>query len=215
MAVVLGWFGAPATLGQSAEPLHIAMEIGLTPEALIVADFLPQEARTIVMRLEGATAQRTALAETHAALSAQVHLVTSLREQANTNPGDGELRQDLAEAESQLTAVREALATAQQALRDVVLNGFAQQDVARLTVYRDGVPFKTPPEYRVGDRSDAEWLAIEAALRAEARATRRGEALEAAHAQLLAGLRADPDVQAAAQRLAQGTELMESAFDGE
>jgi len=139
MAVVLAWCGAPATLGQSAEPLHIAMEIGLTPEALVVADLSPQEAQTIVTRLEGATAQRTALAETHAALSAQVHLVTTLREQVSANPGDGELRQDLAEAEVQLTAVREALATAQQALRDVALNGFGQQDVARLTVSHSAI----------------------------------------------------------------------------
>lgn len=191
----------------------LAAAVGLTPESLVVADVTPVQASAMMTdlvtfgdlqaELEGAMQDlvdaKIVLAQAEAAL--------------RLDPSD-EARQLQVQQSRQNLANSELLLNEKQS--DVfteAVAGLPPQKAGSLQLWISAAGADVPAEFRVLQRSEDDWKAVEKALRAERRALRRGEALEPAMEQLLTALRTEPAVVAAKQRLDSHLPAMKALFD--
>src|SRR5690606_21921624 len=112
------------------------------------------------------------------------------------------------EGAAQLSAAKEELAEANAEVGVLLDQLFSDStatlsgpQVATLAIARESVARNVLPQYRVLDLSEPEWIAVEAALRAERRAQRTGEPMPEAASSLLQVLNTNPLVTAAAAAL--------------
>lgn len=191
---------------------HVAIEVGLTPEALVIADLSAQAAAAMLSRLDAATSERGDLIAAHAAVTQAVQQVGALKAAVRLNPGDETLLTQLAAAQSALASARTDLEEAQDALFDIATDGFSGQVVQWLNASRDSLLRPLPAAYRATVRSEADWIHIARALRIEAACTRLEEDVPDEVESLLADVRSEPAVQWAAQRLTTNLGSMQTAF---
>jgi hypothetical protein len=141
------------------------------------------------------------LANAHSLFEAKAASLVSAESALAAAPTNETLESARNEARSQAGVASAALRAAPAAIRAAVMANISQDKRALLDAYNAGAGRKTPPEFKAILRSEAEWTALEGALRAEARATRRGETLAEGHASLLSTARANEAVSTAKTRL--------------
>lgn len=212
-AAVCGLAGGTATAARAQSATAIAPELGLTPESLVMAGFQPADASLMLQRIDAAATQRQSLATAHAGLDAAIHNLGEALRMLGENPTDPELLQQASAARQAVVSARGALAQAQAALAELVLDGFAAPLVEELEDYRSGEPYRVPPAFRADPRNASEWRLIEAALRMETRCDRTGEELPQEYTQVLTTVRLDPDVVLAQARLDTGLAAMRQVFE--
>lgn len=188
-----------ATHASTVAPRPCAVELGLSPEAIVIAGGTADDVASIVTALEAATSLRAVLAQRRADADAIVAALSAFNERAQR-----EVMTEAEEAEGEqlrasLAAARDAILSAEAILRAAVLSGHSGVNDAVVQTQVHNGHRMVPPEFRVLDLSPAEWQAIERALRRER--SDAGAALSESEQQLLTAVRADEAVGAAKQRL--------------
>lgn len=186
-----------------------AMECGLTPEALVIAD-AAADASSILGRLESATALRTLLALQRATLDSASAACGDLMRQVAA--ADTEIAEAQASARTALAAAQSALVATRAEVFEQATQGLSQTKIDHLTAWRASAGASVPAAYRARSASEVQWQKIEGALRSEQRAARRGEALDEESAALLASVRGDLEVIAAAARLEQQLTAVQASY---
>lgn len=212
--LVLAGLNANAVV-QERPLTEYAVEVGITPESLVIADFTVTESTTIFGQLDAAEDEREAVDYAHAEIVSDSVTVAQLRQALAYDPENDDLLSQLEQAEADLAMSRATLDANQQDLLDVALEGMISTSIQALDTWRDGCTFRVLPEFRVADREDEKWRALEVAVRAEKRAIRRNEELDEDNATLLAEVRSDPDVQQAILRLDENLETMQAWFESQ
>lgn len=185
----------------SPDTAILAARIGITPEGLAVAGFTQQEAEEIGEDLAGESQHAAALNAAAALVESRAAALAAAESALAASPSSENLAAARTAARNDLAAAQAALAAAPATVRTALLAEANAGKKAKLEVFIAAARFITPPEFKVVSRTDAEWKALEGALRAEARAARRGETLDQAKATLLASVRGNADVIAAKARL--------------
>ncbi len=190
----------------------LAARIGLTPEALVVAGFSSNEAKAIVDELGTNGDHASTLASAQSLVDTKAAALTVAHAALQGSPGSSELIAGRNVARSELSAAQVALQAAPATVRTALVLAADPGKKALLETYVAGSGHATPPEFKAVSRTDAEWTALEGALRAEARATRRGETLAEGHASLLSTARANEAVSAAKTRLDNNLASVKAVF---
>ncbi len=210
-------FGSAALashLAEQATPhVGIASQIGITPELVIVAGFDGTSVTTMLSRLEAATTERQAVEACHAACDAANTEAAARRATYLASPDEEGVRQHYETAMAAAATARENLRSALDDLFEVVTDGLNGTWVAKLEAIRLVDSIDLPPQFLALSLTEPQKARLQAALRAEQRAQRRGEALETHYAELLADLRGEPVVQQAQTRLSQMLATIEGLFE--
>lgn len=186
-------------------------EIGITPESVVIADLDTESAMVILGRVQSAVALRESLAAEHETADSVASTITELSE-LMLNDVDEDLQQEYEAAVATLAARQQQITALREGLFDLALDGFPAPKIQRITVWRQGSPYRVQRKFRAKELEHDTWKAIERALRAERRAIRIGEELDEVPAQLLADIRSDPAVVEAGIRLEANFEAMKLLF---
>lgn len=196
-------------------PMAAADELGISPESLIVCGFTDASAanvQSILCGLGGAESLRADLTAVREAVEETAEACREMSHALLVEPENQSLLSQFGTLMSDLAAHEAALASARDALLDVVLDGFPVEDVALLKSWQEHSDFVVPASFRAVLRSHEEWCDIHRALRAEARAARTGATLGQSYSDLLAAVRADPAVAEAETQLLMLSSQVESMF---
>ncbi len=211
-AVIVGVLTIAARPALAQNARGVWAEIGITPESVVIADLNAQSAMVILGRVESAVALRESLSSQHNAADAVAATITELSELMLNAAADEDLQQEYEAAVATLAAGRQQITALREALFDLALDGFPAPKIQRITVWRQGSPYRVRRAFRAKELEHDTWKAIERALRAERRAIRVGEDLDEEPAQLLADLRSDPAVVEAGIRLEANFDSMKLVF---
>ncbi len=152
-------------------------EIGITPESVVIADLDAQSVMVILGRVESAGALRESLSSQHDAADVVAATITELSE-LMLNDVDEDLQQEYEAAVATLAAGQQQITALREALFDLALDGFPAPKIQRITVWRQGSPYRVQRAFRAKELERDTWKAIERALRAERRAIRLAEELD-------------------------------------
>lgn len=205
---------AAARSARAESLLDAAADLGITPHSMLVAGATPAQAEEILIALEGATDERAQLEARRVDAHAAAEAATLLADAASMTE-DADVHTAYEASLAALAAIQSEVASLRATLRNQVTNGLTTEQLQRLAAWRDAGPQRAPHEFRVATRTAESWQAIERALRAEARAIRRGNDLALEHAQVLLLVRAEPAVQVAAVAIATQWPAMAAVFDSE
>ena len=189
----------------------VCAETGITPESVVIANLDAQSATVILGRVQSAVALRESLSSQHDAADAVAATITELSE-LMLNDADEDLQQEYEAAVATLAARQQQITALREGLFDLALDGFPAPKIQRITVWRQGSPYRVQRKFRAKELEHNTWKAIERALRAERRAIRTGEDLDEEPAQLLADIRSDPAVVEAGIPLQANFEAMKLLF---
>ena len=211
-AVIVGALTIAARPALAQNVRGVWAEIGITPESVVIADLDAQSAMVILGRVESAVALRASLSAQHDAADTVAATITELSELMLNAAADEDLQQEYEAAVATLAAGQQQITALREALFDLALDGFPAPKIQRITVWRQGAPYRVQREFRAKELEHDTWKAIERALRAERRANRLGEELDEEPAQLLADIRSDPAVVEAGIWLAANFDPMKVVF---
>ena len=127
--------------------------------------------------------------------------ITELSDELVNGQGDDDVLAAYDDAFASLETQLLQLEQARKQLFALATEGLVPEKTSRLVFWRATSQFRVPAEFRVLDRDEAEWAAIERAVSAENSAMRRGESVPAEHAALLNELRTGVEVGEASVRL--------------
>ena len=194
IAIVMLCAAAQSVSAQvGSDVIATAVELGITPESLVLAELDPH-ADAILARIDLATDERAMLHQIKLSAVGLADQVTHLKQIVMASEYDPELMQSLVDAQASLDATMASIRSAREAIFESVMEGFEQEQVDRVLVWQSAGARSVPHELRSVAREDEEWDRIEVALKAEARANRRGEIVSPSHAAVLAQAWADPTV---------------------
>lgn len=179
----------------------VAAWIGITPESMVVAQFDVPQATAVLNALDESSELRGAIADQHAQADAASDAVTTLSESLQANPDDPDLLASFEEASTALAAAQSQIEALRNDLFAAAVASASEAQRQRLIIWRSAGDRRIPAEARVQAHPADEWQQVEAAVRAERRALRRGEELDTEQAALLNTIRSHPDVVQAAANL--------------
>lgn len=213
-ATATGFLGAVAAPGHApVSVLQVAAEVGVTADGLACSGFVAADAAAMLARLEAATDERAALAESWQAVQQQGPVVTAARAEAEANRLDTALRAEFDAATTTYRNLVNQLRTRQGALFDVAVNGCAMEAVDRLRLFNTARLQGLPPAMRVVNWSASTLESLQRAVVAEQRAARRNEYVQADAATTLANARSNAAVADAEQWLVSRKAAIASAFE--
>ncbi len=188
-----------------------ALSLSVSPEALVVADATLDAPMLIAIRIEASDEELNVLFSLDEGIAESMALIESLQEALAADPGLAivGLAAAIDDRDALIlarTQVASSIATA--IVQD--LPAFASEGLAR---WRSAAAYRVPPEFRVLDRSAAEWRLIERAYRRCVAAEIRGESPDPTDQALIAAIVADPMVAAARSRLLTTLEAMTAAYE--
>ncbi len=211
----LAFAGCAATCGASAQAesdvIAVAIEIGLTPESIVLAQ-LDEELPGLLLALESVPEMRQALDQAHESADVAAALLTELSKEMLSEAADPYLVAEYQSAMTELNDSRAQVETFREVVFQHVTNPISQDQLDALALWRDASIYRVPAAFMVLDRTPEEWKIVEKAMRAEKRAMRRGETLNAAYAQLLGDIRSDIDVVEALQRIEANLATIDQVF---
>lgn len=212
-AVIVGALTIAAGPALAQNVTGVWAEIGITPESVVIADLDAQSAMMILGRVQSAVALRESLSSQHDAADAVAAAITELSELMLNAAADEDLQQEYEAAVATLAAGQQQITALREALFNLALDGFPAPKIQRITVWRQGAPYRVQRPFRAKELEHDAWKAIERALRAERRAIRLAEDLDEEPAQLLADIRSDPAVVEAGIRLEANFDPMKLLFE--
>jgi len=204
--------GAAFAQEQNSNTRVLAMQVGITPESVVIAEFDAAAAQTMLSRIDQATGYHNAIAAEQNAMNQVIDTITELSHTLQTEPGDQDLQQQYDTALAQKNAIQQELDLLFDELFALAVEGYPTSKVQQLEVYHSGLSYRAPAHFRAVERTEAQWKAIEAALRAEARAERLGADLNDEDASLLQAARSEPAVIEAQMRLENNLASIKAVF---
>lgn len=194
-AVSAALIGSTAMADVTQATISIAHRLVINAESMSAAGVSYVAAAQALDTLQAADDLSWAYLSAIEAVDAATATVTARHAEAAT--GDDDAIVAYAAAQVALSTAVTAAATARDALIAEVTDALPALQAAKLAAYQAASDEKVPPAYRVATYTAAEWDAIEVALRAEKRATRKGTELADEHEAVLLDVRANPQVIAA------------------
>lgn len=207
--LLMGTFLASNATANNLETL--AAELGVCPESAIVAGV--ENIAPILNAIDAESGLQQSLASHREALLTASTNVTALWQALEIDSENQSLHSQYESAVAAKLSAQTQISVALQALFEAATENLSEQQVQRLTNWRLSQGRKVPPEFRIKQRTDQDWMNLEIALIAEKRAMRLGTALNEAQAELLADARADLEVIEAATALQNELPLMEAQFE--
>lgn len=202
----------PAQPVVSTATVMTAHMLGFSTKSLAASGVTSQQATAILENIAESPTLVTALDSADEAASAAGQALTAAQE---TLRGPFATSESFAAVTTAQTAFSEAM-TARLAARTALFNAatesLAPETKAKIVASTAGAVHRVPTEFTVVARTPEEWMSIEVALRAEARAVRLETTLAESHATLLAAVRSEEDVIAAETALASGLAGIETAY---
>lgn len=170
----------------------------LSPAALAASGLSAQQAADLIGRArghmnEGSTNYEQVFA-THRAATLQVR---TLQQRVQAGTATSEDNSALAAAQSALTSAASAREDAVASFLDATLVGLSETAIASLTQLRANRSVDLPMQYLVVARSEGDWLKLRDSLAIEREAAAKGESVDSATSEFLAGVNTDPAVIAA------------------
>jgi hypothetical protein len=190
-----------------------AASVGLTPESMVVADIDIAQVAPMLTAVQSEVELRQSLNAQHAAADVAAVNVTNLSELLQQSPDDEQLVAQHEAALNALQTAKDQIEALRGELFESATAPASADQITKLLVWRSGDGFRVPPEFRAVERTEDEWRAIEAALRAESRALRLNEELDELHAQLLNNVRSQAAVIDAGSRLQTDLQAVQTLFE--
>ncbi len=187
--------------------------LGITPETLALVGCGPSEARAVATRTRENGAALETWETEESDLAQLSRELRPLLEAARSKPFDQDARAAYTTKRRELASARLRLAAARDAVFETVTIGFNADQITVLRRCGARMHTGTPPEFWVVDCSAAEWRKVQLALTAERRAERRGDAVPAEHADVLAAVREQTQVREAARLLEMNCATLRQALD--
>lgn len=182
------------------ETVEIAKTIGLTPEALVVADCADVAPQILSHLLTASSLCADFTARTDL-LQVRLGEASDLSACLLDDPGSDATCTSLIAVVQEIDTIRDALEILRDTARTTATTGLTADEIAGLERWRRASRYRVPAAVRCLDRTDGEWRAIERVFRMHQRAVRTGVPLEDEDATLLASVVNDPAVQACQARL--------------
>jgi len=192
---------------------HLAVSVGLTPEAVSIAGLNAQDAASILIRLGEATNAQATLTEARSAAQNSADQIRLLTAQVMLDPQNPELGAQLNQWEAALATSNAAIVSAESALVDAALGNLAPQARALVQRVHAGCVHGLPVEFAVAELSPEEFARLQESLVAERRAERVGIDVAAEHSAALSEARGSSPVVQAGQRCAATLAQIRIAFD--
>lgn len=205
-----GMGGARAHGQVAVSPIDSAVQIGLSPEALVVAD-LDAYTDSILAQMNAAENLRSQLKSAQEAVTSAVDTLSIINLMIVEADDSSSAVQHEAAALALQIACSQLDQVAQQ-MRNEIAMDLPVNGVALLTMLSISHEFAVPAEFRIMPLSVEQWKDVEGALRAERRALRRGESLDADQDQLLSTIRGSSDVIAASMRTTTHLSIVQTMF---
>lgn len=200
----------------SAPLALIAADLGVVPEALVIAGITSaNEINAIFQSLDEATELRQAYIDARLAIDEAAETMSALSAFLRMNPQDSELIAQYESAAAAKLNAEQSFASTREALESAAFDGFSGQAITAIQTWRASAHRRVPPEFRVLQRTDEQWKAIEAAVRAQQRSAQFGTSLHPDHADLLVDIAAETAVIDAANNLATYLSFVQSAVQQE
>lgn len=194
-----------------------AIAVGVSPESLAASGCDAATANAILQSLTAAAGLR---------LQYEQYLTTCDASNANASgyadlltdaSSDYQDREDvIAESELAEEAFQDSIDDAKvrrDALLAVAMYAAPAGIQAKIQAFTAAAIYEVPDEFRVLTQTANEWEALEVAVRAEAKATRKGTTLDSVFKDLLDDTRAEPDVIAAKAGLDANYDAMVTVFE--
>jgi hypothetical protein len=191
----------------------VAAEIGLDAAALAAAGIDAAGCGAMVQRLAAAPEPLGGLETAKNAMVAASDALEVARQAAQD--GSVEAAASIPQREAAVQSASTSLAAVRNALRGLALDGVSPEAAAKLNAIDAVRKRRVPTEFMVVARAEGDWDQLERAVRREERCQRTGEPLEAEYATLLASIRAEPAVAAAAASIAALLPSVEAALVAE
>lgn len=189
----------------SAEVLAATIEIGFDAEALSAAGLAPSDVESLLARVSSAEAARATWLAAREAL-ASVNSLLSV-------DGDNDVPAESPSLIAARDAADAALDEAEAGLRSAALDSLPAATVSTLNALHLNRRRTVPVEFRVLELTEPQWRDLAQAVRAEGRANRTGEEMDADSAELLAGMRSQPSVAAAKTAVESHRTEIEAVFN--
>jgi hypothetical protein len=192
---------------------RVAPEIGLDAAALAAVGINAEACAAMLQRLVASSVAIDGLDQAKTGLLGASEALEEARQSAQD--GSSEAAATIGEREASVQAASSTVAGLRAALRGIALDGVSPAAVAMLNAIDGNRKRRVPTEFMVVTRSDSDWEMLERAIRREGRCQRTGETLEPEYASLLASVRAEPAVAAAALSIASLRPAVEAALVAE
>ncbi len=212
-AVLFGLVTHSADSASAANVLGIAVELGIAPESVVIANVNEITALTVLSRIEQASTLCENLMAAHQAVGTAAADVTALSILLTGDSENDTLVQQYELAMQTQSAAQEQVAALRSELFVLATDGLNEQQIDAITIWRDGSAYRVNSAFRTTQRTHELWKAIEESLRAERRALRMDEELHEEYLELLMELRTEPAVIAASALLEANLEGMQQAFE--
>lgn len=212
-AVVFGLLTHSATSASTNTVLGIAVELGIVPESVVIANVNEMAALMVLSRIDQATTLCENLMAAHEAVGTAAANVTALSILLMGDSENDTLVQQYEVAIQTQAAAQEQVAALRDELFAFAAEGLNEQQIDAIAIWRDGSAYRVDPAFRTTQRTHEDWKVVEEALRAERRALRMGEELHEEYAELLMELRAEPAVPEASALLEANLEGMQQVFE--
>lgn len=193
--------------------LRIAVELGIAPESVVIANVDEIAALTVLSRIEQASTLCENLMAAHAAVGAAAADVTVLSILLMGDSENDTLVQQYAVAMQTQSAAKELVAVLRNELFVFAIDGLNEQQIDAIAIWREGSAYRVDPAFRTTQRTHELWKATEESLRAERRALRMDEELHEDYVELLMELRTEPAVIEASALLEANLEGMQQVFE--
>ena len=190
-----------------------AAEIGLSAETLCACGASSVQVEALLNTIRAASQERFAIASTRSAVASAARVLVVIEAQLASDPLNQSLRSQRAAAESALSTAKDAHEHAKTTRRQSAMNDLGpSQSEALFRLIRNG-SMRAPLAIKVGAWTPLMSKRIEAALIAEQRSLAAIASMPEGAANLLAEVRADPAVVAAAQSLSTNLSAIRAVFE--
>lgn len=196
----------------SVDPVEVANKLGLVEEVVAASGLNGSQTTGLLANLAESATLIAALSAADAAASEAGTALTAAQEAMRRSDGNDGAYEAAATAQAAFDQALAARITARTALFNAATEGLGSEAKVKLAALSAGLVHIVPREFTVLTMTPEEWVNVEAALRAESRASRMGTTLAEGQATLLHSIRTHADVVAAQGNLNNGIGAVESAF---
>lgn len=204
--------GSSSCLWTQGPTVQAAAEIGLSADTLCACGASSVQVESLLNTIRAATQERSAIASTRSAVASAARALGVIEAQLAGDPLNQALRNQRSAAESELAAAREAHEQAKSVLRDAAMASLTpvQSDTLLRLIHNGSM--RAPLAIKAGAWTPLMSRRIEAALIAEQRMLAAIAVMPEGATELLAEVRADSAVVAAAQSLSNNLSAVRAVF---
>lgn len=188
----------------------VVVACGFDASTLAAAGLTIPDVESLISRVAQAPEQCSGFLALKAAVDAAGGSLAAARQAAAD--GNSAIAEQIPALAASLESAVTALETARSTVRETAMSGMPSGQRSALDHVDAARQWKVPVEFKIVARTAEEWSEIEQAVRREARCIRVGQTIEPEHASLLASIRSESAVVAAASAVGQQRAAIEAVL---